>query len=246
MHGNGSPVSANYPPSSRCMFLYYIRLGLRSLRRNPVLTILMMLSIGFGVAASITSYAVLRVTSTNPIPQKSDQLFAVQIDNSGPKTHFRGEPADSLSYIDAMALLDANKAQHQTALYPVELSVIPDDPSGIPFSARAYAAYSSTFKMFEIPFIYGQSWGASEDQNRASVAVISRSVNDKLFKGGNSVGRTIHLDGRSYTIVGVMDTWNPQPLYRSRVQLWRSHRAVYSIYLRDQYKAAFRRRRELR
>jgi len=195
------------------MFLYYIRLGLRSLRRNPVLTILMMLSIGFGVAASITSYAVLRVTSTNPIPQKSSQLFAVQIDNTGPKYNFHGEPFDSLSYIDAMALLDAGKAQRQTALYPVEVSVIPDDPSGIPFNARTYAVYSTAFEMFEIPFIYGHGWSTREDQDRIPVVVISRSVNDKLFKGENSVGRTIHLDGHSYAIAGVMDTWDPEPLY---------------------------------
>jgi putative ABC transport system permease protein len=195
------------------MFLYYIRLGLRSLRRNPVLTILMMLSIGFGVAASITSYAVLRVTSTNPIPEKSNQLFAVQIDNSGPKSNFRGEPADSLSYIDAMALIDAGKAQRQTALYPVEISVIPDDPAAIPFSARTYAVYNGAFKMFDIPFIYGHGWSTSEDQDQAPVAVISRSINDRLFMGENSVGRAIHLDGRSYAIVGVMDTWDPQPLY---------------------------------
>jgi putative ABC transport system permease protein len=195
------------------MILYYIRLGLKSLHRNPVLTILMMLSIGFGVAASITSYAVLRVASTNPIPQKSNQLFAVQIDNSGPKYNFQGEPSDYLSYIDAIALTDSRKAERQTALYPLDLSVIPDDTAGIPFSARAYAVHSSAFPMFDIPFIYGRGWSTRDDEDRVPVAVISRSVNEKLFKGENSVGRTIDLDGRSYTIVGVMDTWDPQPLY---------------------------------
>ena len=195
------------------MILYYMRLGLRSLRRNPVLTTLMMLSIGFGVAASITSYAVLRVTSTNPIPQKANRLFAVQIDNSGPKYNVQGEPADSLSYIDAIALINAGKAERQTALYPVEASVIPDDPVGVPFSALTYAAYNNAFPMFEIPFIYGHGWSTKEDLDRVPVAVISRSVNEKLFRGENSVGRTLDLDGRTYTIVGVMDTWNPQPLY---------------------------------
>jgi putative ABC transport system permease protein len=195
------------------MILYYIRLGLKSLRRNAVLTIFMMVSIGFGVAASITSYAVLKVTSTNPIPQKSNQLFAVQIDNTGRNNNFRGEPRDSLSYMDAIALIDAKKAEHQTALYPVELSVIPNDIAGFPFGVRAYAVYNSAFQMFDIPFIYGHGWSASEDQDRAPVAVISRSVNEKLFNGENSVGRTIRLDGRSYAIVGVMDRWEPQPLY---------------------------------
>lgn len=173
----------------------------------------MMLSIGFGVATSITSYAVLRVTLANPIPQKSNLLFAVQIDNNGPKYNFRGEPSYSLSYIDAMALMAARKAEHETALYPVDLSVVPDDAGGIPFGARTYAVYSDVFIMFDIPFLYGQGWSVAEDRDRVPVAVISRAVNERLYSGKNSVGRALNLDGHSYRIVGVMDTWDPQPLY---------------------------------
>ena len=55
------------------MFGYYVQLGLRSLRRNPVLTLLMVLVIAVGVAASMTSYAVFRVTSGDPIPEKSSR-----------------------------------------------------------------------------------------------------------------------------------------------------------------------------
>jgi putative ABC transport system permease protein len=67
--------------------------------------------------------------------------------------------------------------------------------------------------MFDIPFLYGHGWGASEDQARAAVTVISKSLNDKLFGGVNSVGRTINLDGHNYRITGVMDAWDPQPLF---------------------------------
>ena len=52
------------------MFTYYFELGLRSLRRNPVLTGLMIITIAFGVAASMTMYSVFRAVSNNPIPQK--------------------------------------------------------------------------------------------------------------------------------------------------------------------------------
>ena len=67
------------------MFSYYLQLGLRSLRRNPMLTALMVMAIGFGVAASMTTYSVFRATSRDPIPQKSDVLYNVQIDNWGPE-----------------------------------------------------------------------------------------------------------------------------------------------------------------
>ena len=45
------------------------------------------------------------------------------------------------------------------------------------------------------------------------MAVISRSLNDTLFGGDNSVGKELMLDHHSYRIVGVRDTWNPQPLF---------------------------------
>ena len=83
------------------MFAYYFQLGLRSLRRNPMLTALMVMAIGFGVAASMTTYSVFRATSNNPIPQKSSQLFAVQIANWKPSDLDKGEPPSAMSYTDA-------------------------------------------------------------------------------------------------------------------------------------------------
>ncbi|MGC1548150.1 MAG: ABC transporter permease [Rhodanobacter sp.] len=195
------------------MFAYYVQLGLRSLRRNPILTGLMVLAIAFGVAASMISYAVFRATSNNPIPQKSAQLFAVQIDNWGPEDNNKGEPPDAITYTDAMALMQAHRATRQTTMYPVAVSVIPDDPGRLPDNISGYATYTDAFPMFDIPFLYGGGWTASDDEGRAAVAVISRSLNEKVFHGANSVGHEINLDGRTYRITGVMDNWDPQPLF---------------------------------
>jgi putative ABC transport system permease protein len=197
------------------MFAYYLRLGLHSLRRNPLLTSLMIVAIGFGVAASMTTYAVLRATSNNPIPQKSSQLFTPQIDNSGPAItgNNNAEPPDLLSYTDAMALMQAHRAKRQTALYPIGVSIIPTDASHLPFQETSYATYADTFAMFDIPFLYGAGWSAQEDQSHAAVAVIGRALNDKLFQGANSVGRDIEVDNHNYRIVGVMNDWNPQPMF---------------------------------
>jgi putative ABC transport system permease protein len=197
------------------MFAYYLRLGLHSLRRNPLLTSLMIVAIGFGVAASMTTYAVLRATSNNPIPEKSSQLFTPQIDNAGlaASGEDNGEPPALLSYTDAMALMQAHRAKRETALYPIGVSIVPTDASRLPFQETTYATYADTFAMFDIPFLYGAGWSAQEDQAHAAVAVIGRALNDKLFRGANSVGRDIEVDNHTYRIVGVMDSWNPQPMF---------------------------------
>ncbi|SEI50408.1 ABC transporter permease [Frateuria terrea] len=195
------------------MFAYYFQLGLRSLRRNPLLTALMVMAIGFGVAASMITYSVFRATANNPIPQKSDQLYAVQIANWKPEDLDKSEPPDALTYTDAVALMQAHRARRQTALYPVGPSVVPADASQLPFRETTYAWYGDAFAMFDIPFLYGGAWSAAEDGAHAPVAVLGKALNDKLFNGANSVGKTINLDGHDYRVTGVIDTWNPQPMF---------------------------------
>ncbi|GLQ97416.1 ABC transporter permease [Dyella mobilis] len=195
------------------MFAYYFQLGLRSLRRNPILTALMVIAIGVGVAASMTAYSVFRVVSGNPIPEKASQLYAVQIDNYGPQHNKKGEPPDELDYTDALALQQTHKAIRETSLYPVLLSVIPANADLRPIRSSSYAMYADAFKMFDIPFLYGRGWSASDDQNRTPVVVIGRALNERLFHGVNSVGQQIDLNGQEYRITGVIDSWDPQPRF---------------------------------
>ena len=195
------------------MFSYYLQLGLRSLRRNPVLTGLMVMAIGFGVAASMTTYSVFRATSSDPIPQKSSQLYNTQLDNWGPDKIEKGEPPPALTYKDATALLRAHKAKRQTVTYPIGVSVIPENPSRLPVREGAYATGADFFPMFDVPFVQGTGWTLDDDDKHASVAVISRSLNDKLFDGGKSVGKQLNIDGHLYRITGVIDDWAPQPVF---------------------------------
>jgi putative ABC transport system permease protein len=69
--------------------------------------------------------------------------------------------------------------------------------------------FSDFFTMFDVPFQYGTGWGASADQSPEPVVVIDAETNRKLFGGENSVGRTLRLDNRDFTVVGVLDEWRP-------------------------------------
>jgi putative ABC transport system permease protein len=195
------------------MFAYYLQLGLRSLRRNPALTALMMMAVGFGVAASMTTYAVFRAVSGNPIPDRSSQLFTPQIDNWGPQQNDKGEPPEALDYVDAMALMRAHEAKRQTLLYMIQMSVMPGGNHDLPLSASGYAVYGDFFPMFDVPFQYGGGWSAQDDEARSSEIVISDQLNQKLFDGVDSVGRTINLNGHDYRVVGVTRQWDPKPRF---------------------------------
>jgi putative ABC transport system permease protein len=195
------------------MFGYYLELGLRSLRRNPVLTALMVLAIGFGVAASMTTYSVFRATARDPIPRKSSTLFVPQIDNWGPEDVKDGHLPDALTYKDVVALNRAAKAPRQTPIYPISAAIIPDDPNKLPVREGAYAVGADMFKMFDVPFIYGEGWSRGDDEKHASVVVISKKLNDKLYGGTNSVGKEVNIDGRLARISGVIENWDASPRF---------------------------------
>jgi putative ABC transport system permease protein len=200
------------------MFNYYLRLALRSLRRNIVLTTLMIAAVGVGIGASMTTLTVFRAMDHDPIPQKSRQLFAVQIDNWGPDSksivpgdseHFQ----EQLSYPDATGLMNAKAAHRQAAMYRTGAALTPANPDVLPFQVQIRATYTDFFPMFQTPFVAGGPWSADDDTNHADVAVITQKLNDKLFGGGNSIGKSINLDNHEFRIVGVLGTWNPQPQF---------------------------------
>ena len=197
------------------MFAYYLQLGLRSLRRNPMLTALMVMAIGFGVAASMITYSVFRAVSGDPIPDKSSQLFVPQVDGWGPQQNEKGDPAGALSYIDAMALMRAHKTSRQTLIYPVMLIAPGRDADSVPTSASGYAVTGDFFSMFEVPFLYGSGWSADEDNHRAADVVLTQEFNQHMFGGANSVGKEIVLGATTYRVVGVARHWNPAPRFYS-------------------------------
>jgi len=196
------------------MLTYYIELAVRSLKRSPGLTLLMVLTIGFGVAASMTTYSVFRAVSGDPIPWKSSQLYVPQIDMWGPTGRGAdGEPPDAMDYTDAMKLMRDHRAKRQSAMYQISPSIVPADASKHPVNTSGHAVSSEFFPMLDVPFLYGNGWSADDDAQRSAVVVISSKLNQKLFGGANSVGKTIDIEGKDYRVVGVLHNWNPQPRF---------------------------------
>jgi putative ABC transport system permease protein len=198
------------------MFGYYLGLAIRSLKRSVALTILMIIAIGVGIGASMTTLAVFRAMSGDPIPQRSRQLFVAQIDSWGPDKHpelSEDQLEEDITYRDAMALMSARAAKRQTAIYSAYLAVKPSNPQAKPFKNVVRAVYTDFFPMLNVPFKYGGPWSSLDDENRAAVVVITRQLNDRLFGGANSAGQSIHLGSDSYRVIGVIDDWQLMPRF---------------------------------
>src|SRR5690606_2526312 len=69
------------------------------------------------------------------------------------------------------------------------------------------------FPMFDTPFLHGGGWSGGDDEAQARVAVLSREMARRLVGEANPVGRTVRLDQADFSVVGVLDEWQPSPRF---------------------------------
>jgi putative ABC transport system permease protein len=195
------------------VFGYYLRLATLALRRNVVLTVLMITAIGIGIGASMTTLTVFYAMSGNPLRHKNDVLYVPLLDNWGRDEAARppNDPPDLMTYRDATYLRNAGNAKRvlimMTGVFPLQ----PEDPRVLPLEITSRLTTHEFFPMFEPPFLYGSAWDRAQDDANARVVVLSRETNQKVFGGVNSVGREIHIANEPFTVVGVLDDWHLAP-----------------------------------
>jgi putative ABC transport system permease protein len=195
------------------MLGYNLRLAWKSLRRNPILSVLIVGGIALGVAISTAFITVYHVFSADPIPNKSHALHYVQMDNWDPKAPahpgFNGLPPQ-LTYRDARAIMRSKIPVRQTANFIAAMYVFPEDQRARPSQEPVRMVFSDFFPMFEVPFKYGSGWSKAADAGPEPVVVINSALNERLFGGANSVGKTIRIDRRDFRVVGVIGPWRPR------------------------------------
>ena len=92
------------------MLVYNMHLAVKSFKRNPGLTLLMVGAIALGIAACIVTMTLYHAMSGNPIWWKNGRLYAVTMDNWDPNKAFDPEhpgPPPQLTYRDAQYLADS-------------------------------------------------------------------------------------------------------------------------------------------
>lgn len=199
------------------MFGYHLRLAVLSLRRNPYLTFLLVAGIALGIGVSTTFVTAMYTFAGHPIPHKEGSLRYVEVDAWDPQRVYDDDhperPPIQMTWMDVMAIKKSEIPLHSAGMYKATLTVHPSSKEMRPYRTETRMTHGDFFDLFEVPFAYGSGWGAKADSGPEPVVVISDETNQKLFGGENSVGRTIRLEEREFTIVGVMAPWRPIPKY---------------------------------
>jgi len=199
------------------MVLYNLRMALKSFRRNPVLSGLMVGGIGLGIGVSTAFVTAFYIFSMDPIPEKSDVLFYVEIDNWDPNRPWDDDDPSAvptqITYRDMVGLMASEIPTYQGGSFKASLFIHPDPEIARPYKVLARMCFADFFQLFEPPFEFGSGWDRNADQGLEPVVVLDHETNQKLFGGEDSVGRMVRIEEREFKVVGVLKPWRPFPKY---------------------------------
>jgi putative ABC transport system permease protein len=195
------------------VFLHNLRIAWKSMQRNRVLSALIVLGIALGIALSTTFAAARHAFAQDPIPSRSKVLHYVRLDSWDPAKAYPGAGKNpvptQITYRDMAEITRSKIPARQTATFITGLYVFPEPKAGRPFQETVRLCTADFFPMFLVPFQFGSGWDAKADAAADSVIVLSKAMNEKLFGGGNSVGKNVRLEDRDFRVVGVLAAWTP-------------------------------------
>jgi putative ABC transport system permease protein len=189
-------------------FGYYIELAWRSYRRNPWLTLSVVLTLAIGIGTSMTTLALLHILSADPIPGKSTALFQPRRVYADP-TH---SPHTMIDFQEARVLLEAAPQASSGAILAESFGGVSTTQSQMsPQTIIALHTTRSFFTLFNVPFLLGASWNENSENAGEHVSVISKPLAIRLFGRTSVVGESLRYGGTLFRIVGVLDDWRQIP-----------------------------------
>ena len=200
--------------------------SLRTLARNPAFTVAIVVMLAVGVGANAAIFAVIDRLFIRPLPFK-DQDRIVSVENAWPLFQSESSDGEVITHPD-----DAFEA---VARY--EMGRVTLNSDAAPEVIRLARTSRSYFSILGAGAQAGYVYSTSERHAQGDkVIVLSHNLSRRLFdQDSAAVGSSITLNGRSFTVIGVMpadflflvrgrdvDAWIPlitdDPLFKSAQQ----------------------------
>jgi putative ABC transport system permease protein len=191
------------------LFFYNLTLAMQSFKRAPTLYFLIMLTLSIGVGVLCANLALVNSMASDPIPDKSNRLIHISM-NTWPGDRPPEEPMHILRYRDAMKISESTIPTRSSVSYATGVYARDVESTNMKrFESSVTATTPGLFKLANAPLAYGSFFKKS----RGMEVVIGDVLNQKIFAGKNSVGKTLELDGELLTIVGVLKPWVLRPMF---------------------------------
>jgi putative ABC transport system permease protein len=177
-----------------------IRFGFRLLRKSPGFALVAMLTLALGIGANTTVFSAVDAVLLRPLPyHQPDRLALVNetVMNSG--NDYIGVAAQE--YLDYR---DQNQAFSNVAAF--ETAGFNLTGEGQPLRVQAATISASAFPTLGVSPIMGRAFTSEEDRSGSdNVVELSYSLwQNQYHADPNILGRSIKLDEKAYTVIGVM------------------------------------------
>jgi predicted permease len=183
------------------IWLQDLRIAFRMLRKNVVLTLVILASLGIGIGANSAIFSVVDALLLRPLPYPHpDRLAAVWLHSPGIGI-LRDWPSPG-QYID---IQNQNHSFDQMAIAQSRTFTLTGREQ--PERVDVLSTQSNLLTMFGAKPLLGRILLPEEDSpGRPGVAVLSYGAWQRLFNSDPTiVGKSITLNAKSFTVVGVLE-----------------------------------------
>ena len=195
--------------------LYDLRYALRQLRCAPGFTFTVALTLALSVGVATAVFCVIDAVILRPLPfAHPEKIVSLQTRAQSGYT----QPASWPSYQDERAQASTFAA---LAAYTDFFKVTIETPNAGAVALDSVQGTDNFFQVFGVQPFLGRTFLPGEEQEgKNNIAVLSYEVWERYFGADRGVlNRTVNLDGKSFTVVGVMPAGFRFPLAM--------HNAVY-------------------
>lgn len=197
-----------------------VRFSVRTLLTKPGFALIAILMLALGIGANSAIFSVINSVLLRPLPYKEPERLAL-VQQSMPKLGFYYGGVSAPELLDYIA---ENKTFAEMAGYgTLSLNLTGDTR---PQRLQAARVSANLFSMLGVSPLLGRSFSTEEAAaNASSVVILSEKLWETQFAADpNILGRTIRLDERPYTVVGVMPSQLQFPptgnAFSDAVELW--------------------------
>jgi len=193
-----------------------IRFGLRMLLKSPSISIVATIALALGIGANTAIFSVVNAVLLRPLPfPDPDSLVSVfETDTQ------RGQIRGSHSYPNFMDLRAQNTVFERVASYHSADYILTG--SGEPARLQGSVVTADLFPLLGVAPMLGRTFLPDEEKpGDGRVVILSEQLFRKHFNSDPSIlNQAITLDGRPFTIVGVMPASFEFPIQNDPVDLW--------------------------
>jgi putative ABC transport system permease protein len=179
-----------------------VRYGVRMLRKSPGFTAVALLTLALGIGANTVIFSVVYGVLLRPLPYQDPSRLIV-LHETTPRVG-----TVSVSYANFLDWRAQNRAFSKMAAVASVAFNLAGLGSGLdqPESISGAAVSSDFLPMLGVHPLLGRNFDATQDQaGTAPVALLSYQLWQSHFAGApNVLGRTVALNGRGFTIIGVL------------------------------------------